>query len=380
MYTSSLRNPSSSKRILVIGSGPTGLAMAKCLQDLGLPYDLVDRHGDAGGSFARMYGEILLASPGRFLSLPGMPITSTRAYLTVDEYRAYLQAYRSRFNLVIGHKRVMQISVASDGLGVTLVENGTTSTHHYTAVVVATGMNDHPFIPFPFNTQEYLQSFGGVILHAEQWRGVSDYKGKRILTVGAGMRGIEIAEECAGVASHTMLSTRRGVIKARPLTIGGLDLRGLLFPLMRLIPLSVIQRQCQFGFNHRAIDRGIKSLVRRGLVQVKPGIKSLREGTVEFNDSTREMVDVIVFATGYRYVMDFLPADIPRTALGYPIVRRGAISTIPGLYVLGVPCAVAADSDFVHGITIDVRMVSAAIRNQLFASTSMVASQATTGS
>src|SRR6476646_2637279 len=104
--TSRLTNPTSSKRVLVIGSGPTGLAMAKCLQDLGVPYDLVDRHGDAGGSFARMYGAILLASPRRFLSRPCRPISSTLGYLTVDEYRSYLRAYRSRFNLLICHKRV----------------------------------------------------------------------------------------------------------------------------------------------------------------------------------------------------------------------------------------------------------------------------------
>jgi len=356
----------SSKRVLIIGCGPSGMAMAKSLQDLAIPYDLVDRHGEVGGSFARMYGRIQLASPKRYLALPGLPITTQLEYLTVDEYRVYLLAYCAHFNLVIDRQRVKQISAAQNGLAVTLESDGAISTRLYVAVVVATGMNDHPFVPFPFNTQELQQTFGGVVLHSEQWRGADAVKGQRILVVGSGMRGIEIAEECAGVAAHTLLSSRKSVIRARPLKMGGVDLRAFFFPLMRLIPLAVIRTQCRLGFKFRGIDNGIKSLVKRGLVQVRPGIKSLRNGKVEFEDLTCEVVDVVVFATGYRYEMEFLPAEIPRSALGYPLANRGTCGVIPGLYVLGVPCAVAADSDFVHGLALDARIVSAAIKNQFF--------------
>lgn len=363
----------------MIGGGPTGLAMAKCLGELAIPYDLVDRHGEAGGSFARMYGRVRLASPRRFLSLPGMPIASSVDYLTADEYRRYLSAYATRFNLPIAPVRVQRISLASNGLDVTLGEDESMRTHCYVAVVVGTGMNDHPFIPPPFNTDECQRSFGGVIVHSEQWRGADEVKGKRVLIVGSGMRGIELAEECAGVASLTIISTRGGVISVRSPGTLGLDVRRLSYSLLRLIPLVAIQRQCRLGFKYRGIDNGIKSLVRRGVVQVRPGIRSLRDGTVEFVDSSRQMVDVVVFATGYRYDMEFLPPQIPRTPLGYPSVKRGACVGIPGLYVLGVPCAVAADSDFVHGIAIDAELIANTIRSQFFDRGSAIPAYAVSG-
>jgi hypothetical protein len=86
---------------------------------------------------------------------------------------------------------------------------------------------------------------------------------------------------------------------------------------------------------------------------------------VQFADSSEEVVDVVVLATGYRFDMHFLPADIPRSPQGYPLVTRGTCQESSGLFVVGVPCAVRADSQFIHGMAADAPVVARAVLHHL---------------
>jgi hypothetical protein len=82
-------------------------------------------------------------------------------------------------------------------------------------------------------------------------------------------------------------------------------------------------------------------------------------------DGSEADVDVIVCATGYRFEMPFLPAGIPRARQGYPLAVRGECAGWQGLFVLGTPCAVRADSQFIHGVVADAHVVANSIAKRL---------------
>jgi putative flavoprotein involved in K+ transport len=94
-------------------------------------------------------------------------------------------------------------------------------------------------------------------------------------------------------------------------------------------------------------------------------IRSVDGHHVTFEDESSAEADVIVFATGYRFDMPFLPSELPRIHQGIPHVRRGESVAWPGLFCIGVPCASTPSSHFVYGIAADAQMAARTICSRL---------------
>jgi putative flavoprotein involved in K+ transport len=344
---------------LVIGAGPAGLAVSRCLKNVQVEAHLVDSHGVIGGAYSRMYPTITLSSPAAYLSLPGMPMRGDAAYVSAAEYQAYLQAYASRHSLAVEKRKVMGIGRVDGEFIVELDDEP--ARQAYKTVVVATGMCDHRVIPEVVG----LPAADLEVLHSQDWTGPGEHSGQRVLIVGGGMRAVEIAEECASAGLKTIVSVRRGLAKPLPRSFFGLDLRYIGFPILHHLPLGWTRRQCIGGWGFRGIDRGFNQHVAARNILVKPQIARLDGRNVSFVDGSMSPVDVIVFATGYRFDMQFLPREIPRSAQGYPLVEHGECRGWPGLFVIGVPCAFRADSQFIHGIAADAPVVARCIARRL---------------
>lgn len=343
---------------LVIGAGPAGLAVSKCLKGVQVEAHLVDSHGVIGGAYARMYPRITLSSPASYLGLPDTPIRAGAAYVSAAEYQAYLQSYASHHSLTVERRRVIGIGRV-DGEFIVEFDNDPTCTA-YKTVVVATGMCDHRVFPdiVGLPVPPANKATDPVILHSQDWEGPSEFLGKRLLIIGGGMRAVEIAEECASSGLKPIVSVRGGLEKPLPRSLLGLDLRYVAFPVLHHLPLGLTRRQCIGGWGFRGIDHGFNKHVSERNIIVKPGIARVDGRNVHFEDNSVLPVDVIVFATGYRFDMQFLPREIPRSAKGYPLVEHGECNGWPGLFVVGVPCALHADSQFIHGIAADAPVVA----------------------
>jgi NADH dehydrogenase FAD-containing subunit len=354
--------------VLVIGAGPAGLAVSACLKANEVEADFVDAHGVAGGAYARMYPRITLSSPAAYLSLPGTPIRSITAGVSAAEYQAYLRSYAVRHSLAVERRRVVRIDRAD---GEFIVEfDDEPARLAYKTVVVATGMCDHPVFPDIVGLPEVPadradKAAAPEVLRAQDWQGPGESAGRRVLVVGGGMRAVEIAEECADAGLQPVVSVRGALARPLPRSLFGLDLRYLAFPVLRRLPLGLTRRECLGGWRFRGIDRGFNEHVARGNISVKPGIARVDERSVHFADRSRLPVDVIVFATGYRFEMRFLPKEIPRSTQGYPLLEHGQCKGWPGLFVLGVPCALRADSHFIHGIAADAPVIARQIACRL---------------
>ncbi len=74
---------------------------------------------------------------------------------------------------------------------------------HYDGVVAATGLAWHPRMP------DYPGKFTGEMIHSSKYKSLDLFKGKRVLVIGAGNSGTDIAADAARVADKAFLSMRR---------------------------------------------------------------------------------------------------------------------------------------------------------------------------
>jgi hypothetical protein len=203
------------------------------------------------------------------------------------------------------------------------------------------------------------------ILHAHDWKGPESVVDQRVLIVGRAMRAVEIAEECAGAGLRPIVSAHDGVVRSYSRRTLGLDLRIIGYPLLRHLPLRLASGRCRDGWRFPAIDRGFRRWVARGSILLRPDIARLEGRRAHFVDGSESEVDAIVCATGYRYDTPFLPAAVPRARQGYPLAVNGECEGCKGLFVVGTPCAVRADSHFIHGAVADAGVVADRIAKQL---------------
>ncbi len=352
-------------RTLVIGAGPAGLAVAACLKDEGVVFDIADRNGVPGGAYRRMYDGVTLASPTRYTGLPGRPPDCSNEYVTVPEYRAYLDRYAGQHGVKPQRLEVVGLDRDGDGFRVQF-DRPAKNEGLYEAVVVASGIFDHPLRPSITGLAGAGPAGSGrpMVIHARDWAGPGSIRGRRLLLIGGATSGIEIAEECAGAGLPVILSARRGRVKIMPQRIMGRDIHDYASLIERL-PRGIFGSYCSHWPTHPGLDRGFKAFHREGLISVRGEIRRFQGMRVEFVDGSEEEVDVVVLATGYRYAPRFLPRQIANATAGRSITRGGESRVWPGLFFVGTHCGGGIDSQFLRGMARDAAVVARKIRKRL---------------
>jgi indole-3-pyruvate monooxygenase len=340
---------------IVVGAGPAGLAVSACLRKLGRPFVLLDRATEVGSAWRRHYDRLHLHTAKDHSALPHQPFPrELPTYVSREQFVSYLEEYARRFELT---PRL--------GEGVTRAErkdNGwrvETSKGQYEAgnLVIATGYSAVPNRP-SFPGQE---RFAGTIAHSAEYKNAQGYRGKKVLVVGAGNTGAEIAldltehgaasvdlcvrspihvvnRDMLGVPAQVLgilcawipvpvLDVLFGMLVA--ITVGNLNRFGIRAPGEGI--LAQIRRLGRIPL----IDIGTIALVRSGRVRVRPDIRELTEDGVVFTEGTGAY-DAIVLATGYRTGLDAFLGGHERVldARGYPR-RSGSETEVDGLYFVG---------------------------------------------
>ena len=348
--------------VLIIGAGPAGMATAACLQREGIPFDLIDRRGQCGGAYRQIHDGLTLLSPACYTQLPGLPIHCAGEYVTVPEYRDYLDEYARHFGLHAAPREVRAIERSGNGFQVQFI--GLDAPSEYAVVVVATGMFDSPFVP---DQTLGLGEAERQILHSRDWPGAAPFAGHRVLVVGGGMSGVEIAEECARANVEVTLSSRRRVRLVRQQFFGR-DIHHWVHLVSHRLPLWSLRSFCDRLPAFPAFDRGFRDLCAAGKITVRPELRQLDQHSAKFADGSRSDFDVIVFATGYQFQTPFLPSAIARGSRGQPLAHNNCSRTWPNLFFIGFPCARILPSEFLRGIALDAPIVARRIRNVLNAS------------
>jgi len=313
--------------VAVIGGGQAGLAAAQVARSGGLVPVVLDAAAGPGGSWPHYYDSLTLFSPARFSSLPGLPFPGDPdRYPLRDEVVDYLTAYAARLDAEVRHGRqVEQVTRSADGFTVSTTAGMAVQAR---AVVAATGGFGTPYRP----ALPGLDSFTGTVLHAADYREQTAFAGGRVIVVGAGNSAVQIAVELAAVARVT-LSTRRPV-RWQPQRYLGRDFHWWLartgLDTARWAPRLT-------GGTVPVIDDGrYRAAVRAGRPDRRPLFDRLDGDAVIWADGTRERVDTLLLATGYRPELGYLASTGALDAAGVPLHDGGVSATVPGLGYVGL--------------------------------------------
>ena len=315
-------------QVVVIGGGQAGLAVGYHLRRLGLGFVILDAQAEPGGAWQHTWDSLRLFSPAAYSSLPGrlMPTQIGETYPDAQHVVEYLADYEKRYELPV-ERPVRVLGVHRDGVLLRVeTDSGTWRTH---AVISATGTWWRPFLPAVPGRAD----FGGRQLHTVEYRSPAEFAGQRVIVVGGGNSGAQIAADLAYDTDLTWATQRPPRFLA-----DDIDGRAL------FDAATARRRALEEG---RRDTGGVASLgdivavppVRkardRGLLKASPMFSRLAPGGVEWADGSRAAADAIIWCTGFRPALSHLA---PLQLRG----RRGHIATVgtravdePRLHLLG---------------------------------------------
>jgi cation diffusion facilitator CzcD-associated flavoprotein CzcO len=175
------------EQVTIVGAGPSGLAVAACLKQRGITPLVLERGAEVASVWRSHYDRLHLHTAKGGSALPGMAFPSEYPrFISRVQFIAYLESYTRHFALQPSFgEPVSRIAPNSGDWVVTTPRRELTSRH----VVIATGYTRVPVQP----TWPGLDRFRGEVLHSSRYRNGAAWKGRRVLVVGLGNSGGEIA-------------------------------------------------------------------------------------------------------------------------------------------------------------------------------------------
>ncbi|MEU2545496.1 ArsO family NAD(P)H-dependent flavin-containing monooxygenase [Streptomyces roseolus] len=308
--------------VVVIGGGQAGLAAGYHLRRAGLDFVVLDAGTAPGGAWRHTWDSLHLFSPAAYSSLPGrlMPPQPGETYPDAAHVVDYLTAYEQRYDLPV-HRPVRVAGVHRDGEHLRVETDS--GTWRARAVVSATGAWSRPFVPAVPGRTEYQ----GTQLHTVEYRCPSDFAGRKVVVVGGGNSGAQIAADLAYDSDLTWVTLREPRYLAD-------DIDG-----RALFDHATARRKALA--EGRTDTGGVASLgdivavppVRAardaGLLKPQPMFARLTPTGVERPDGTTADADAIVWCTGFRPALSHLA----------PLGLRGPRGHLPtaGTQALGEP-------------------------------------------
>jgi cation diffusion facilitator CzcD-associated flavoprotein CzcO len=329
--------------VAIVGAGPAGVSVALSLRDRGLRSLLIDRADQVGSSWRGRYDRLKLNTGRPFSHLPNRPYPKgTPMFPSRDDVVAHLDRHAQEDGIELRMKtEVTRIDRSPRGWRLA-TSDGELDAHQ---VVVAIGNQHTAHIPqWPGATE-----FTGEVLHSSEYRNPRPYQGRRVLVVGSGSSGMEIAHDLAtGGADKVWLGIRTPpniLLRSLP---GGLPGDLVSLPLFRApVRVSdVISRTArranlgdltEFGLpippegtftrvKHHdqvpaLVDMDVIDAFRDGSIQVVATVESFYGDRVALVDGSRVDPHAVVLATGYQRSLESLVGHLGvLDAKGKPVV------------------------------------------------------------
>ncbi|HSC74467.1 MAG TPA: NAD(P)/FAD-dependent oxidoreductase [Gaiellaceae bacterium] len=337
----------------VVGAGPGGLACAARLLGAGEDVVVLER-GEVGAAWTTRYDRLRLHTVRWLSSLPGyrMP-RALGKWPARDSVIDYLRRYAARSGITVRTGVEVEQIVREDGRWMLRTSVGDVVADR---VVVAAGQSNEPYLP------AWPGAFGGEIVHSADYRNAQPYAGRRVLVVGAGNSGAEIAVDVAdGGATEVFLAVRTPPHIVRRDTLGfpsqilgiatqhlpvpAVDriasaMRRLSVPDLAPYGLPAPSRPYSDFLRRRVIpivDVGLVDAVRRGRVRVVAALERFEAGEAVLADGTTLQIDAVIAATGYRPALEPLVGHLGvLDESGEPLVHgREEHPRAPNLHFVG---------------------------------------------
>ncbi|MDP9203887.1 MAG: NAD(P)/FAD-dependent oxidoreductase [Gemmatimonadota bacterium] len=341
--------------VAVVGAGASGLSAAAALKRRGCDVVVLEQNARIGGTWARRYDRLHLHTVRGFSGLAhyGIPRRFPK-YLSRDEFVAYLNEYAEHFGLrVIPGVAVQKVAKDTDAPYSWKISTAGDA-WRARAVVIATGQYRIPIAPgWPG-----VEIYSGQLLHSASYTNPLPFAGKRVLVVGAGNSGTEIATDVAeNGAAFVALSIRTSpaIVPRDPFGMP-VQRTGILLNFLpsrladrlgRLTSRIVLGDLTQYGMRHAewgpfssrrvpVIDVGFVRALKQGLIQIRPALLRLTATEAVFGDGSVGPFDVIIAATGFSTgLKELLDSTEALDEAGEPIDPAGTPTARPGLYFIG---------------------------------------------
>lgn len=334
--------------LIIIGGGQAGLAAAREASVAGKTYRVLDAGRRAGDSWRDRYDSLVLFTPKGYSELAGLRHKrSVGEYPTKDEIADYLEQYAS--GLCIEHNaQVRSLTQRGDEFTATLANGRAFRSRR---VVVATGPFQHARIP------QWSASLVPPTVHSSAYRSPLEIPSGRVLVVGGGNSGAQIAEELA-VSSRDVTLAVSAPLRFVPGRILGVSVFVLL-SWTRFLDAPTESRRGRLlrRRGDPVFGTGLRRLIANGAVDLRPAAVDAVGSEVRFSDGTSGEFEAVVFCTGYSSDYRWLNVEGALDQDGVPAQAQGISSHVTGLGFVGLGWMRSRSSGLVAGASADAQFV-----------------------
>jgi hypothetical protein len=347
-------------RYCVIGAGAAGISALEQLRRAGYDVDCYEKTDRVGGHWHTDYDALHLITSRDMTHFEDFPMPAHFPHFPRrDQVRAYLESYAEanghydviRFNTVV----VSVVPIRTDGpvgsAGWTVaLENG--EQHAYDGVLVANGHLWDQKVP------QVPGEFTGKQIHSGAYRNIGDIDGDRVLVVGGGNSGCDLAADLAQHRLDVDIVIRHGVYFL-PKTFFGVprqqvgflsefspEDQDLIYRLLTRVSLGEWKQYRGMPQPpHETLAGGrvvvndlLPYWIQHGRVTVRPGISRFDGNTVTFGDGTQRAYGTILWATGFHASLPFLDESLVPRRNQVPLRYAGGIvpAGLEKLYYIGL--------------------------------------------
>lgn len=398
--------------VIVIGGGQAGLSISYCLKERGIDHIVLERHRIAESWRTKRWDSFCLVTPNWQCQLPGFPYAGNdpKGFMAKDEIVGYIEEYVKSFNPPV-----------KEGVSVTRLcrhESGVfevnTDQGDYTAdqIVVATG--GYQTARVPAMAERFPASITHI--HSSEYKNADALPPGAVLVVGTGQSGCQIAEDlhlagrqvhlCVGGAPRTARRYRgRDVVEWLH------DMRYYDMPVHEHPKKDMVRAKANHYVTGRDGGRDIDLRkfavegmklhgrllgVQDGLLQFGHDLRKNLDQADQVAESIKTTIDKFIAANGIeapteeRYTplwqpgeesptLDYVSAGITTViwsmgygtdyrwielpifdGKGYPTHQRG-VTTMPGVYFIGLPWQYTWGSGRFSGVAQDARHLATCI-------------------
>lgn len=325
--------------VCVIGAGASGLTAVKNLREHGFAVDCYERETSVGGAWnwrhdrSPVYANAHLISSRPLTEFPDFPMPDDWPdYPHHSMLLAYLERYAEHFGLgdsIWFGTEVVAVTPVGDGRWDVTTRSpggGAERVQRYAAVVVANGHNWSPK-PLSVDTSGYR----GKVMHAAAYKDPAQLRGRKVLVIGGGNTGCDIAVEAAQQAATVWHSTRRGYWYAPKYVFGRpadqvnaqllrwrlpLRLRQWLYHRTLRLTVGDVTR---YGLpvpdhrpyeSHPVVNSQLVYYLGHGRITAVPDAVRFAGHSVELADGRQIEPDLVITATGYLPRFEFLAPEL----------------------------------------------------------------------
>jgi putative flavoprotein involved in K+ transport len=340
---------------LVIGGGQAGLAMGYQLSRRDLSYKIVDAHPRIGDAWRNRWESLRLFTPNRLNRLPGMRFPGYHwGFASKNEWADFLESYARKFDLQVETGiRVERLTREGDRF----VAISEARRFEADNVVVAMSSWQKPRVPdFASELDPTIVQF-----HVADYKNPEQLQEGKVLVVGAGNSGAEVAIELARTHRVLLSGSGNGALPFRPESV-------IARVLMRIIGRVVFHRvmtiKTPIGRKVRPkwISTGEplirvkpKDLAAAGVERV-PRVTGIQSGLPQLEDDRTMNVGNVVWCTGFHPGFSWI--DLPVLGPQEPLHKRGIVESEPGLYFIGLKFLYSISSEQIQGVGRDAEYVA----------------------